>query len=61
MNREQRERREQGETDYTNFRSFRVFHGSLLGTLHFTEGHFFLHGSLFPPWRGGEASSFDLP
>ena len=36
MNREQRERREQGETDYTNFRSFRVFHGSLLGTLHFT-------------------------
>ena len=36
MNREQRERREQGETDFTNFRSFRVFHGSLLGTLHFT-------------------------
>ena len=36
MNREQRERHEQGETDYTNFRSFRVFHGSLLGTLHFT-------------------------
>jgi len=36
MNREQRERHEQGETDFTNFRSFRVFHGSLLGTLHFT-------------------------
>ena len=60
MNREQRERREQGETDFTNFRSFRVFHGSLLGTLHFTEGHFFLHGSRFPPWKSTGDTPFFL-
>ena len=60
MNREQRERHEQGETDFTNFRSFRVFHGSLLGTLHFTEGHFFLHGSRFPPWKSTGDTPFFL-
>ena len=44
MNREQRERYEQG---------------GLQGTLLFTEGLFFLHGSRFPPWRGGETFSLD--
>ncbi|HPB55750.1 MAG TPA: hypothetical protein PLB68_07315, partial [Candidatus Aminicenantes bacterium] len=38
-NREQREQYEQGR---------------LQGTLLFTEGLFFLHGSQFPPWRRGE-------
>ena len=39
LNREKREQYEQG---------------GLQGTLRFTEGLFFLHGSRFPPWRGGE-------
>ena len=46
MNREQREQYEQG---------------GLQGTLLFTEGLFFLNGSRFPPWRGGETSPWTLP
>ena len=46
MKREQREQYEQG---------------GLQGTLLFTEGLFFLNGSRFPPWRGGETSPWTLP
>ena len=49
MNREQRERRERYEQ------------GGLQGTLLFTEGLFFLHGSRFPLLRDGENSPWILP
>ena len=60
MNREQRERREQGETDYTTFAVFAYFTVKIQGTLHFTEGHFFLHGSRFPPWKSTGDTLFFL-
>ena len=60
MNREQRERREQGETDYTTFAVFAYFTVKIQGTLHFTEGHFFLHGSRFPPWKSTGDTPFFL-
>ena len=60
MNREQRERHEQGETDYTTFAVFAYFTVKIQGTLHFTEGHFFLHGSRFPPWKSTGDTPFFL-